>query len=107
MSDTETIAFALKLRPGMAAEYKARHDALWPEMKAMLLGSGILHYEIYLDEASHTLFAHILRRTDHTMPANRTNPVMLRWRAHMADVLEMDGDMAVSWPLEKMFELKA
>jgi hypothetical protein len=43
---TETYAFALKLRPGMAAEYKRRHDAIWPEMTAMLLGSGILRQRI-------------------------------------------------------------
>lgn len=104
---TETYAFALKLRPGMAAEYKKRHDEIWPEMTAMLLGSGILRYEIYLDEASHTLFAHILRRVHHTMPANRDNPVMQCWRAHMADVLVMEGDFAVSYPLPRMFALEA
>ena len=103
---TETYAFALKLRPGMAEEYKRRHDAIWPEMTAMLLGSGILRYEIYLDEASHTLFAHILRRIDHTMPANRDNPVMQRWRAHMVDVLVMEGEFPVSYPLPRMFALE-
>ena len=103
---TETYAFALKLRPGMAAEYKRRHDAIWPEMTAMLLGSGILRYEIYLDEASHTLFAHILRRVDHTMPSNRDHPVMQRWRAYMADVLEMEDGFAVSYPLPRMFALR-
>lgn len=102
---TETHAFVLKLRPGKAAEYKARHDAIWPEMKAMLFASGILAYEIYLDRETDTLFAHMVRRVDHTVAANRTHPVMLRWRAHMADVLEMDGDEAVRRPLERMFAL--
>ena len=25
-----------KIKPGMQAEYKRRHDAIWPEMKARL-----------------------------------------------------------------------
>lgn len=103
---TETYAFALKLRPGMAEEYRRRHDAIWPEMTAMLVGSGILRYEIYLDETTNTLFAHILRRADHTMAKNRDHPVMRRWRAYMADVLEMDGEFAVSTPLPRMFALE-
>jgi L-rhamnose mutarotase len=104
---TETYAFALKLRPGMAAEYRRRHDEIWPEMRAMLLGSGILRYEIYLDETSDTLFAHILRRVDHTMSANRDKPVMQRWRAHMADVLVMEGGFPVTYPLPRMFALES
>jgi L-rhamnose mutarotase len=106
-NETETYAFALKLRPGKAAEYRKRHDAIWPEMKEMLHASGIVTYEIYLDETTNTLFAHILRRVDHMMPSNRDNPVMKRWRAFMSDVLEMDGDFAVSYPLERMFALEA
>ncbi len=104
---TETIGFALRLKPGHVEEYKRRHDAIWPEMREALLASGILRYEIYLEEQSGYLFAHILRRRDHTMDGNREHPVMRRWRQHMADILEYEGDCPRRWPLRRMFVLDA
>ena len=86
--DTETRAFALRLRPGTAAEYQRRHDAIWPEMAQVLKDAGIIHYEIHLSRADHLLFACILRRRDHTM----------------ADILiATDGQVRV--PLAQMFTL--
>lgn len=105
--DIETTGFLLRVRPGMAAEYKRRHDEIWPEMKAMLLRSGILHYEIYLDPATDMLFAHIIRRKSPDAIDRHSDPVMLRWRAWMAEVLVMDGDRAWRRDLEPMFHLSA
>jgi len=50
-------AFKMKLRPGAAAEYKRRHDELWPELAAELKAAGISDYSIFLDEETPTLFA--------------------------------------------------
>ncbi|MET0427413.1 MAG: L-rhamnose mutarotase [Microvirga sp.] len=107
MPGTETTAFAIRLREGCEAEYRRRHDALWPEMRAALLASGILHYEIYLEPGTRILFGHIVRRTDHTMTASPRDPVLLRWRAFMADILEMEGDAPSRLPLRRMFRLDA
>ena len=35
-------AFKMRLKPGVAAEYKKRHDEIWPELAAMLRAAGIL-----------------------------------------------------------------
>jgi L-rhamnose mutarotase len=103
-SDLHATAFVLKIRPGMTAEYRRRHDEIWPEMQAALLRSGIVHYAIYLDEAGGQVFGQMLR----TRPAPGTDePVILRWRAYMADVLEMDGDMPRRLPIERVFLLTA
>ena len=100
---TETIAFALRLRPSAdAAEYRRRHDALWPEMRDALLGAGILHYEIHLHAETGLLFAFMLCRRDHAMDALPANPAWQRWQAHMADMLE--GPPA-RIALERMFVL--
>jgi len=37
-------AFRMQLRPGNVAEYRRRHDAIWPELAQLLRESGI-----YLD----------------------------------------------------------
>ena len=47
----------MKLKPGFAGEYKKRHDAIWPELKALLSESGVSDYSIFLDEETNTLFA--------------------------------------------------
>jgi hypothetical protein len=33
---TERYAFKMKLNPGMEAEYRKRHDEIWPELVALL-----------------------------------------------------------------------
>jgi L-rhamnose mutarotase len=34
-------AFKMQLKPGAAAEYKKRHDELWPALAAELKAAGI------------------------------------------------------------------
>ena len=53
----KTFAFRMKLYPGQEAEYKRRHDNLWPELKKLLLDAGIKEYHIFLDKETYTLFA--------------------------------------------------
>ena len=40
-------AFKMKLKAGYEEEYKKRHDAIWPELKELLVGSGITDYSIF------------------------------------------------------------
>lgn len=102
----ETVAFALRLRPGSEADYKHRHDTLWADMRDALLGAGILHYEIHLSRADNLLFAFIIRRRDHTMHTLPQNEAFQRWQAYMADLLvTTDGQVRV--PLAPMFALSA
>ncbi|MET3926955.1 L-rhamnose mutarotase [Devosia sp. 2618] len=99
-------AFILTIRPGQVAEYRRRHDEIWPEMLAALRASGIVHYEIFLHEPSHCVFGHMLR-THAPDPAAPVDPVMLRWREFMADVLEMEDDQPRREAIERVFHLTA
>lgn len=103
----EKIAFTMRLYPGKRAEYRARHDALWPELEALLREAGIEDYSIHLDEPSGVLFAVLWRRTDHGMDALPAHPVMQKWWAYMADLMETnpDGSPAVT-PLETVFHMR-
>jgi L-rhamnose mutarotase len=92
MTGTQTVAFVLKLKPGSEAEYRRRHDALWPELKTLFAQSGILHYEIHLHAPTGMLFAFQTRREGHRPEVVANHPAMARWRAHMADILiQVDG----------------
>ena len=102
----QQIAFKMQLKPGHAAEYQRRHDAIWPELASLLQESGVRDYSIFLDEETGALFA-VLRRVDgHTMEALPQHPVMRRWWAHMADLMETQADASpVAVPLLPMFHL--
>lgn len=99
-------AFRMRLNPGMEAEYRKRHDAIWPELVTLLKQAGIEDYSIHLDPQTHFLFGVLWRRDDHAMDDLPRHPVMQRWWAHMADVMETGpGNEPVVVPLEPMFHL--
>ncbi len=103
----EKYAFKMKLNPGQAAEYKSRHDAIWPELVALLKEAGISDYSIHLDGETNILFGVLWRRDDHTMDALPKHPVMRRWWDYMRDIMQTkpDGE-PVATPLLTMFHMK-
>ena len=97
-------AFKMMLNPGMEAEYKRRHDEIWPELVALLRAAGITNYSIHLDTETHSLFAYLERRADHTMDALPDHPVMRRWWDAMKDLMQTHADGAPkAVPLREVF----
>ena len=88
----EKHAFKMKLLPGMEAEYRKRHDEIWPELADLLHAAGVSDYSIHLDRETGTLFGVLTRPADHTMASLPEHPVMKRWWAHMADIMETNPD---------------
>lgn len=100
----EEIAFTMKLKPGVEAEYQRRHDEIWPELTDALVEAGIRDYSIYLDPASGTLFAIQKRQSNHTTETLPGLPIMQRWWAYMADLMEVNPDNSpVTVPLIRVF----
>lgn len=103
---TEKHAFRMKLLPGMEAEYRKRHDEIWPELKALLAEAGVSDYSIHLDRETNTLFAVLDRAENHGMASLPDHPVMRRWWAHMADIMETNPDNSpVATELVTVFHL--
>jgi L-rhamnose mutarotase len=102
----EQSAFTMRLKPGQAAEYQRRHDAIWPELVALLKQAGISDYSIFLDEATGTLFAVLRRSEDHRMDRLPEEEVMQRWWAWMAELMATNPDQSpVTVPLRRVFHL--
>ena len=102
----EKHAFAMRLLPGCEDEYRRRHAALWPELEALLRGAGVSDYSIHLEPGTNLLFAVLWRRRDHAMDALPGHPVMRRWWAHMADIMETEPSQAPTvLPLTTLFHL--
>lgn len=100
----ERYAFRMRLNPGCLAEYKKRHDEIWPELTTLLHEAGVSDYAIYLDEETNLLFGILSRETDHGMGNLPDHPVMKRWWAHMADIMETHpGNEPVAVPLTPVF----
>ncbi|WP_316798135.1 L-rhamnose mutarotase [Pedobacter frigidisoli] len=99
------IAFKMKLKPGYAAEYKTRHDQIWPELSALLKANGISDYSIFLDEETNTLFAVQQQRGNSSQDLGSTE-IVQKWWAYMADIMETNPDHSpVSVPLDMVFHL--
>lgn len=99
-------AFKMHLKPGFAAEYRQRHAAIWPELQQLLKDSGIRDYTIFLDEATHTLFA-VQQQSGTGSQELGANPIVQRWWAYMADIMETHADNSpVSTPLTEMFHME-
>ena len=104
--DRERYAFRMQLNPGMADEYRRRHDALWPELAALLKQAGVSDYSIFLDEETNALSGVLRRRQGHTMASLPAHPVMQRWWKHMADLMATKPDNEpVAVALTPMFHL--
>ena len=102
----EKYAFRMMLNPGMADEYRKRHDEIWPELVDLLKQAGVQDYSIHLDPETHALFGVLWRPADHGMAALPDHPVMQRWWAHMADLMATHpGNEPVAVPLIPMFHL--
>lgn len=99
-------AFRMRLNPGCREEYQRRHDAIWPELVTLLKQAGISDYSIHLDEETNLLFGVLWRQDDHRMDDLPAHPVMQRWWAHMADIMETRPDnQPVAVPLATVFHM--
>lgn len=102
----EKYAFRMRLNPGMEDEYRRRHDEIWPELVTLLKDAGVQDYSIHLDRETSVLFGVLWRRKDHGMDALPAHPVMQRWWAHMADIMQTKPDNEpVAVPLVTVFHM--
>jgi len=103
----EKYAFKMRLNPGSEAEYKKRHDEAWPELVTLLKQAGVSDYSIHLDRETHILFGVLWRKTGHTMNDLPLDPIMKKWWAHMADIMQTkDNNEPVAVPLETVFHME-
>ncbi len=99
-------AFLMKLKPGHEAEYKKRHDAIWPELARELKAAGISDYSIFLDPTTGTLFATQKLTDNNTAAALPQSPVVKKWWVYMKDLMETHpANSPVTCPLIEVFHL--
>ena len=101
----QRLAFKMKLKPGCEAEYKKRHEEIWPELIQLLKKAGISDYSIFLDEETSTLFA-LQKQSGQSSQDLGSTKIVQKWWAYMADIMETNPDNSpVSIPLKEVFYL--
>ena len=100
------IASRMRLKAGNLAEYRRRHDLLWPELAALLKEGGVEDYPIHHDPETDALFAVMWCDAPERLTALANHPVMRRWWTHMAPLMDTHPDLSpISIPLETVFHL--
>lgn len=103
------VCFLLKVRHDRIEEYRERHAAVWPEMRAALSETGWHNYSLFLREDG--LLVGYLETEDFeaAQAAMAATEVNARWQTEMAPFFEaLDGgkpDEAMK-PLTEVFHLE-
>lgn len=85
-------ACVMMLKPGCEAEYKKRHDELWPEMVEMLKAHGGHNYSIFLHPQTLQLFAYVEIESEEKWQATASTDICQHWWQYMADIMETNED---------------
>ncbi|MDR0642702.1 MAG: L-rhamnose mutarotase [Treponema sp.] len=101
-------AFIMHLHRGAEAEYKRRHDAIWPELEEEIHRAGISDYSIFLDPKTNILFAYQILADDagDGDKALASRGIVKKWWHMMKDIMDTNPDESpVSEELTEMFHL--
>ena len=99
-------AFTMKLKKGFEAEYKKRHDEIWPELSEELKKAGISDYSIFLDEKTGVLFAIQKLSDGNGSKELPSKPIMRKWWDYMADIMDVNPDNSpVCIPLTEVYHM--
>ncbi len=88
----EKYAWKAKIVDGALDEYIRRHDAIWDEMKEVLLSAGIVNYTIW--NIGNELFGYYEceKGIEYAARIQRESPIVEKWNEYMKDILIMELD---------------
>ena len=104
----ERFAWKGRIKPGMQAEYKRRHDEIWPELKELLKSAGIGNYTIWSDGDVLFGYYECEKGIAFAEKTQANSPGVARWNVYMQDVLEleMDPETGAQPKMQQMFLLE-
>lgn len=104
---TERVGFAMRVHPGREAEYRRRHEAVWPDLLADLKAAGVENYSIFM--RGQDLFAYLevtdFERFTEAMGRSEANA---RWQREMDDLIDplTDPETGFHRRLAEVFHLE-
>ena len=79
------ICFQLQVKPERLAEYKARHAAVWPEMRNALAATGWRNYSLFISPTGMVIGYVECDDFEASRAAMEWTDVNARWQAEMAE----------------------
>lgn len=102
----QRVAFKMQLKAGFEAEYKKRHDEIWPDLARLLKDSGISDYSIFLDPETRVLFG--IQKLSPVAGSGELSgqAIMRKWWDYMKDLMDTNPDGSpVCKDLREVFHL--
>ena len=97
----------MKVSPGYAAEYRRRHNPIWPELEAALKEHGVLSYSIFLHPETLQLFAYVEIEDEERWNSVASTEVCRKWWAYMEEIMPSNPDHSpVSFELGEVFHIE-
>ncbi len=96
----------MRIPTNHAAEYKRRHDEIWPSLLQELKAAGISDYSIYLDEDTGDLFGVMTIQDPCQLDRLAENEVMKKWWAMNTDIQVYEEGRPFSSDLTEVFHME-
>jgi L-rhamnose mutarotase len=101
----ERVCFLLRVRADRLDEYRARHQAVWPEMLDALRRAGWRNYSLFL-RGDGLLVGYLeCEEFDAARAAMESRDVNARWQAEMAPFFELPGGERPDTGLKRLEEV--
>jgi L-rhamnose mutarotase len=102
----QRVAFKMQLKAGFEAEYRRRHDEIWPELSKTLKEAGISDYSIFLDPETLILFGVQKLASGSTSDKLPGKAIMRKWWDYMKELMDTNPDGSpVAKELVEVFHL--
>jgi len=100
-------AFVMSVHAGQEAEYRRRHNPIWPELERTLKSHGVRCYSIFLDPCSGSLFAYVEFESQEQWDSIARTEACKKWWAHMREIMPTNPDNSpVQRDLHEVFHLE-
>ncbi len=87
------VGFMIKVRPDRMEEYKARHQAVWPEMLKALRQNGWHNYSIFMRKDGLLVgYVETPEGLETAREQMRRTEIYAQWQAFMAPLMEELGE---------------
>ena len=98
------VVFALRLPRENVAEYTARHDAMWPDLREAITAQGGHNFTIYAAPSMDCVFGVVDVESIPEWSAGASSELTRKWWRYMSEVMPTNPDYSpVEIPLSTVF----